>query len=179
MSRSKPEILRKFNCELNIVVLAWLLTQSDEVLKPWGLAKNTLACLRAIPIGDIRISAHSMVRIDQEGLRQMLKISTSFHAERMLMDRALCCDARYEMLNMYTGISYAEYRTRREYLDLGVARGRIEILSNKQMQSVHKQWLTIDFRQQKPLRALCVLSELSNLSLSRIWASFPADEFLS
>ena len=177
MSKTNPKLLRKFNQELNTVVLVWLLNQSDELLAQWNLDQQVLRRLRDIPIRDIKISTNSVVRIDATFLRQTLKISEVFRRERLLIDRAIQCDARYNLLRTYTGISRADYHERAQSLGIPAPSGRIRVLNIKESQRISKTWHSMDFRKKEPLRALCVLSEQTSLPLSSIWASFGAKTF--
>jgi hypothetical protein len=172
LSRANAKLLRQFNQELNTVVLVWLLMQDDKVLRHWKLDAPMLERLRNLSLQDLIISANPMVRVDQDCLRQTLRISEAFRAERLLIDRAISLDARHKLLHSYTGISYVEYSRRLKALNLKLVNGRIRVLSMEQIRMVSETWKDIGFRNREPLRALCVLSEKTSLPLSSIWVSF-------
>lgn len=172
MPAGKSEFMSASVREINAVVLAWLLTQSENVLTRWGIDADLVERLRQIPVGDIKVGTEPIVRLDTKAMEHMLKILEARRYERILIDRAIRCSARHSLVHIYTGISRVDYRKRTRQLGyLRCPSGRISMLSMEEVEYVYARWKEITYRKQETLRALCVLSERVGIPLDRIWSS--------
>jgi hypothetical protein len=88
----------------------------------------------------------------------------------VLLDQMIQLDASHAMLKELTGMDSAEYRERRNALDLPKATpGRPAVLDEQQSTDVHKAWHKYSDYEDNELMHYYMVALETKISLSRIW----------
>ena len=160
--------------QFNRLILSWLATAHDCAINDISADMELVWQLRHQSSESLGIeNRRPLATIDNEVLRQVVKLMCEHGRDERQIDESLRLGARHALLEAFTGMSRGQFRERLKTLGMvPKPRGRIELLSEKEEAEVQRCWGRLRGYQRRELGKLCAVSACTGLTLDRIWASF-------
>ncbi len=160
--------------QFNRLILSWLATAHDRAVNDICADMELVWQLRHQSSESLGIeNRRPVATIDNEVLRQLVKLMHERNHNAQQIDESLRLGARHALLEAFTGMSREQFRDRLKSLGLSPKpRGRIELLSEKEESEVQRCWCKLGRHQLHELDKLCAVATSTGLSLDRIWVSF-------
>lgn len=177
MLSKKNRLTRQTAAEFNLVMLVWLMSREDYILEGLGVEIKNIYRLRRLSIGNLCCAVGLVANLNTDNLNRIINNSEKNCLQQKLVDRAIRCGARYELLHYYSGISRSAFKDR--LLQMGYSSkpsGRISYLTEKEEHSIFECWSEIRAAHKEPLAALCALSETLNITLDKVWVTLGPDQ---